>query len=636
VDNNTAVLERPSTVARTTPAPSVLRSLVTVDRLTLLIVASAAVVLAGVQYQHFLDVHRFLWNDGSHDRNAHYLFALELATDLAHGQFLTFLIDLDTARVWPPLHGVLAAAVLLVGGMDYRLAVLPSVAAFAGTIVIGFLVARRALPRGGTVAGITAALLIAASPSHRAYATDVMLESTGAFLTLVVLYCYLCAVQGRGLSAGRWLGLALTALFLEKYNYWLLAVLALCACASADNWRQVAAAARQALAGFDWRSIVRAELRQPLNYVVAVVLVLAGLIVAHGDKPFVLGRSTVSLFPPHNVVHVAYVIVFVRLVRWWIGTGRELVALLPLRVRQLVYWHAWPVAVWLLLPKRVGNFLWFLGPWNAPPEWKRDTGKGFVDYAGWALNDYHAALWCGVMVAILLATALLFYRRTRPGANVVLWLVLFGTVLSVTHANRKARFLHSWVAAGWVGAGIGLAGLTHGWLTMGRPRLRRCLTVAAPGALALALGPATLEAGASPEGGPHAANASFLDLTDDIPGDLTASHRLAVVTTLAIKPLVQWTYLERFGQLDGLEDLWYGCGRLGEENRQGFLHWVETTDCDTVVVCEALVDPPRGENFPQRCLHEQMHDLMRAQTTFSPVRRRELPQLNALVTVWRR
>jgi hypothetical protein len=599
-------------------------------------VTGCAIWLAGLQYQHFLAVDRSLWDNGSHDRNAHYLFALQLATDLQHGRFVRFLVDLDSARVWSPLHGVLAAAVLLVGGTDYRLAVLPSVAAFAGSIVLGYLVARRAVPRGGIVAGLAAALFIAASPSHRAFATDIMLESTGAFLTLAVLYCYLVAVQKATPAAGCWLGLALTALFLEKYNYWLLAVIALTACTVVEKRRWFVAAAKQAIARPDWRSLLQAELRQPLNYLLAVVLALIAIVLAHGDRRFVVGRWSVSLFPPYNIVQVAYAVVFIRFVPWWLAAGRDHVRALPLRVRQMAYWHAWPVAVWLLLPKRIGSFLWYLGPWNAPPDWKPDTAKGLAEYARWAAHYYHPALWVAVLVALLFAAAVASCRRLRPGGAVALWLVLFAAVLSVSHANRKERLLHSWIPAAWVGAGIGLAALTHGRMTAGRPQLRRFSGTAAIGLLAAALGPTILQAGTAPEGGPHSARPSLLDMTDSYLGDLGPNHRLAIVSTLGIKPLAQWTYLERYGTLDGLENLWYGFGKTGYANRQGFLHWLETTDCDTIAVCESLNGGPWGEDFGERTIHEQMRDLLPTQTRFVIRARHELRQANALVTIWKR
>ena len=40
--------------------------------------------------------------------------------------------------------------------------------------------------------------------------------------------------------------------------------------------------------------------------------------------------------------------------------------------RALVRWHAWPALVWMLLPKHLGYFLWFLSPTNNPTQ--QDTG----------------------------------------------------------------------------------------------------------------------------------------------------------------------------------------------------------------------------------------------------------------------
>ncbi len=163
----------------------------------------AALVVAGCLYMRFLDVHRSLWEGAYHDRDAHYLYSLKLATDVRNGQVFQLLSDLNEGRIWPPLHGLLAGTVLLVGGLDYRLAVLPSLAGWVVAVIFGFLLARRCVPRGGTFAGLIAVLFIAASPAHRAYATDIMLESLGAALSLVALYAYLLTVQGREDEKGK-------------------------------------------------------------------------------------------------------------------------------------------------------------------------------------------------------------------------------------------------------------------------------------------------------------------------------------------------------------------------------------------------------------------------------------------------
>jgi hypothetical protein len=623
-----AIHERPSKTGFS-------RSVWTTDRLVLLAVLGAAVAAAGFLYWQFLETSRSLWGEGVHDRNAHYLFALRLATDLRRWRIVQFIVDLDSARVWPPLYGVLASVVLLVGGLDYRLAVLPSLAAWTGTVVFGFLLARRAVPRGGNVAGLVAALFIAASPAHRAYATDIMLESTGACLSLAALYCYLVSLQGRSLAAGRWLGLALSALFLLKYNYWLLAILALTASTAVMYRRQIPAVLRRVVAAFDWRNAARTELREPLNYVLAGVLLLIAGVYLHGDRPFIVGGATISLYPPHNITHVAYILVFVRLARWWFMSGRERIANLPLRVRQLTYWHVVPMAVWFLLPKRLGYFLWYLSPANAEPGRTSSFAAGLADYARWAVNDYHVGVWSAVTVGVLVLAALASCRSLRPGGAVVLWLVLFGTFLGSSHPNRKGRFLHSWLAASWVAAGVGVAGLTYGSRSERWRRLQPWLAGAALGSMAVTHLPGLAAPAHAQEGGPHVAQPSLLELTDYYLGELTPTHRLVLLTTMDFKPLAQWTYLERFGSLDGMEDVWYGFGPAGGANREGFRHWLGTTDCDTIVVCESLPGATGLNQFGERDLHREMIDVLANQTIFTPVARRELAHLSAAVTVWR-
>lgn len=227
--------------------------------------AAAAVVIAAVCYLQYREIARFRWAGMAEDRNAHYLFGLSLALDVQQLDVKNLLSDLDGARVWPPLHGVLVAIALLTGGLDHRIAVLPSLAAWVGTVVLAFLVARRAVPRGGNLAGMVAAIFTAASPAHRVFATDVMLESLGACLSLLAVYCYLRAAQQPTERSYKHLGLALTALFLTKYNYWFLVAVGMLAAQVVQEWRPWWESLRARLRLVNWREAARRELRQPLN-----------------------------------------------------------------------------------------------------------------------------------------------------------------------------------------------------------------------------------------------------------------------------------------------------------------------------------------------------------------------------------
>src|SRR5262249_41507014 len=146
-----------------------------------LAVLIAAVAVAAVTYGEWLPVSRNLWTSIGHDRQAHCYIGLRLAADAKQCQIIDVIKDLlFCSGVWGPLRGSLMALVLLIGGFDIRLAVLPDLAGFVGTAVLSFLIARRSVSRGSNLAGFTAALFVLASPAFHAFATDFMLESLGA------------------------------------------------------------------------------------------------------------------------------------------------------------------------------------------------------------------------------------------------------------------------------------------------------------------------------------------------------------------------------------------------------------------------------------------------------------------------
>ncbi len=194
----------------------------------MLVALAAATVVISRNYYSFLANPRPLWNALVHDRNSHYEFAVRMALALRGCHPIKFLsIMLGQSKVWPPVHGLLTAVLMAPGGPDYRLAVIPSLLGWWMTVAFAFLSAKRISPAGGDAAGLIAAALVLASPTYRDYGTDIMLESLGAGLTMMALYMYVVAVQEASVRAWRNLAIVLTVLFFEKYNYWMLAALAL-------------------------------------------------------------------------------------------------------------------------------------------------------------------------------------------------------------------------------------------------------------------------------------------------------------------------------------------------------------------------------------------------------------------------
>jgi len=610
------------------------------DRVLLAVVVALAVAVAGVVYLHFRAVHRHLWDSSTHDRNAHYLFSLKLIADLQSGHIYDFLEEIDGARAWPPLPGMVNAALLLAAGRDYRLAVLPSLVSWVGLAVLAFLIARRILPQGGAWAGLVAALFFLASPGHRGYATDIMVENVGACLCLAVLYCYLLVVQDGTAASARWLGLVLTALCVTKYNYWVLALLPLILVEMLTHPRQRWQTLRVSLAGLDWSSWIRQQPRNPLNYLLVLTLGVVAAVYAHGNRPFQWGERSFTIFPPHNVVQIAYWLFFAQLVLWWRAVGHVWVGRLDMRLRQLVAWHFWPVAVYFLLPKHVGFFLWYISPANAGTTERTSLWDGIRFYTQAVVEKFHPSLWAVWLAAALFVLAFLALRRWRAGAAAVVLFFALAAWLTFNHPNHQERYALAWVGAGWIVAGLGagtVLALLPAWIVGGRIPVRALVGGAAAASLAWLVLPPVLQAYASCLGGPRPDLVSVLDLTDYYLPDLASSKQGTVLSAVPVRFLAQWTYLERYARPNGLEQRWWGFGAPGEANRQGFQRWLQSTRSDTLVYFDAL--PDRNgfwEPTPEVRPHAEIRDLLFSQQDFRLVKRRDFPGHACSVSVWKR
>src|SRR5262245_60286187 len=146
-------------VLRSDMSPAILATL------ALVIVIVIAIIFAASMYIDYAAEPGRLWQGVHHDRNGHFNFGLDLALALRNFDALDFLLHLERARVWPPVHGLTLASVLTVGGIDVRLAILPSLIGWVATVALTFLIALRLLPdrRTGIIAGALAVTFALAS-----------------------------------------------------------------------------------------------------------------------------------------------------------------------------------------------------------------------------------------------------------------------------------------------------------------------------------------------------------------------------------------------------------------------------------------------------------------------------------------
>jgi hypothetical protein len=194
------------------------------------VVVAIATIFAGAMFIDYAAEPARLWRDVHHDRNGHFNFGLDLVLALQAFDLVEFFKQIAHARIWPPVHGLVLAFTMLLGGIDLRLAIVPSLIGWVGTMALTFLIALRLFPDRltGVIAGAIALVFAFASPAFRLITADVMLEGLGAALTAFCFYAYLRALAEP--DQGRWWGalaLGLVVLFFEKSNYWVLAIIPL-------------------------------------------------------------------------------------------------------------------------------------------------------------------------------------------------------------------------------------------------------------------------------------------------------------------------------------------------------------------------------------------------------------------------
>jgi hypothetical protein len=550
------------------------------DRCALVVAMAFALAAAACQYALFLPHAHELWTDPLHDRNAHYFFGLSLALDAANGDAIGFVHDVNNARVWPPLHGLLLASVLTVTGFDPAFAVLPSLIAWAGLLVGVFVLARRLAPARGNLAGFTALLLTLASPAHRAFATDVMLESLGTCLSIWALERYVALRQTPSAGTGRGLALVLLALLLTKLNYWVLIVAGLLATEVATRpgvLRALRETTRRMSSDVSWRD--------PL--VLSALLALLGAVVLTILAPLRLGP--VKINHGGDLATLAVLLLLVRVLLWrYRERGRALWPTLVPEGRSLLTWGMLPAAIWFALPGRIAAFLWlgFLAHGEAPDY---SLVSRALKLASWLQTEYHAQQGLPVLLVLVLAgLALVYLRRLRPGTAVLFVFLLTAGLLTWKHPNCKARFLMNWLPALWVLAGIGLA-------ILGR---RRMIAFAGLVLVAVLCLPAAVVPGATEEAGPRPGAPSLLRLAKAYLPHLQRGDRTVILATVPMKFFTQASYLQecrptRDRNLEGRGWLY-----LETPDLDAFRAWLERSHCDTVVLLDCESSSPFNARPP--------------------------------------
>ena len=555
-----------------------------------------------------------LWRDPYHDRNTHYLNGLNLALDLVALDPAGFLADATADPIWPPFHAVALAAVLAVGGLDHRLAILPSLAGWCATIVLTWLIARRAAPAGvpGWFPGAVAAALALASPAFQLLGSDVMLEGLGAALGAMTLYASMrCDATPSGARWVRPLAILLTLLFLEKFNYWLLVLAALAVTlAWGGRRRLIAMAARAEL----FRLVGRVILSPP-GLLGALALMAAIALSITGPQPVTaLGRG--FLVFPGLVLTAAYGILLLRACQVWRRERAALRAALDPAALTMLRWHVLPVALWFLAPQALTRFLWFIGPAHRGASTGYDPWRALqFQWTGFSEGFHSPVIAAPALVLALLGGAHLA-RRAGGGRCVAVFAALSAIVL-VLHPQQQWRFQATMLFAVWVcaGAGAGLV-LAAAARAARAPATLPAVVLAASLVLLAWQPPATLAQLAAIR-------------TPDAPSDLSlaaaylpllgGARSIGVATTFGVSDLFAWTVREACRCRVAVDQPWVQMAATRAEAAALTASWLDRLPADRVL----LIDGPAPYALPGRpALRETLagaRDALQEQPRLTPL-----------------
>lgn len=574
----------------------------------------------------------FIWWSSQHDRNAHYLQGLTLAMSVSGFDWYSFFAALERMHVWGSAHPLILGAIQWSAGPDHRLAVLPSLVLWCGSVPLLFALARRAAPEFGNAAGWVAALLIASSPAHRAFAVDCMLESGGAFLTLAALGAFIRFSESHTPRSARVLVCICLLLFFWKYNYWVLASLAMVAAEMGTRRSEAWAALRRVWS--DRRALLVSLARSPLLIAAALVSAAGLVVLFHAPVTLTIGGWSVTITRHHGIVHAGWVLLCLQALLWWRARGRAWLATWESPDRIVAVGIALPIAIWFLIPKRLGSFLWFLSPLNSDQASAAALDR-VQTYAAFIASDYFPQPWmspAALLLSLIGLIGLLGPPHHRRGAGLVFLFLAIAALLTADHPMVKSRFVHSWIAALYLTSGLGVATLLA-WLARLSLTASRVGAAATCAAALIVLVPTLTTRGRAQESGVRPQMTSTLDVTDPLVAALPTGRVVQIVSNEAECWTLQWACLEKLRKpsLVRLDIRGY---RRTERDPAAIAPWLASTDAEVI----AMVDIPPGSPFHSgygAIALEPVRAALANDSRFSVTIDRVLPR-GERITVWQR
>jgi len=612
--------------------------------LAAIVIAAACAMAAGMLAAYAAHSDE-LWRGVDHDRNSHYYMGLEFALALRNFDLPWFFSALEHARAWPPLHGLILAGVLLLGGIDHRLAIVPSLAGWVITVALVWFITRRLVADrvGGMFAAAVAVVFTMASPTFRLLASDAMLEGLGTALTALALWAYLAArAEEDNAVVWRRLALVLTALFFFKSNYWGLVALSLVVTFALERRAQLSKLTHGFFAGRSIQTLAPALLRDPLLILFAVLALVAVYLYAWGPTYVTMFGRQIKVSPPENLVTIAYAVLFVRAALAWyrhralidkaIGTGG----------RAILYWHVAPVAISWLLPKRLPVLLMYVSQAKrlTSTDASYDPLHAIAFYWNGFIHGMHLTPWLGMLAVALAAVGAAQFRRLPPGGIVVFVLLAISVVGVVLNPTDVPRYLVSWIFTVWIAAGLGAAALLDWSLQKRRTGLRLAVVSICIAALVAVNAWRTPPAAAFAE--------TYADRTLSGPVDpdlvrpyltqLAGAHEIMFAATFCWCDALRWPVLEACLCKVRMPDPFLAGATSREDARNLMAARMVETAADVMVVIGArrLAGVPPEKVKEEYDRMSGIFDAAAHQGRFGLVATVPLPNFEGEATIWRR
>lgn len=390
----------------------------------------------------------------SWDMAAHGYAGIELVEAVRHAAPLTFLSQLNSFSLWPPLFPLLECPVFLLFGYDYAVARgFVSVLLFCCAALI-YWTGRQLDESYGHLIGTIAASLLCTSPIVLEYGALVMLEIPGTMLLLLGLGFYL-----RFLRTGKDRDLTVCALFTTalwfcKYNYGVMWMLPLAACElrrRGVRFSSLATKLRAVAAPHRWLS--------PFPLFVVLYIAFVASIASTGGWVWQFGGHRISVRGIGNPLYLLMLILMTRALTHVVARRlewREWVARLAPGDRGLLV-AALPIPLWLLVPTHFKDLFGFMS--NRSSGFAPASAESLLFYPRAFASEYSTTQACGIAVLVLALLSIPLAHRFRPAVEAVLLTLVIGFLAATLHPYKEPRFLFTVAPLVWLASGVTVATL---------------------------------------------------------------------------------------------------------------------------------------------------------------------------------